>query len=162
MRTLSPLPSATLSQIGYTHRQYQHRRHPRFRTERCFIPVVKPHNFSCCRDQIQRLARALALDIHFVGCDMRASRHARTFLQLPPVPEAGIHTYVRLTHRELAQAWQRRMLKNEPLVGNLSVLDRKAINWLRCSRWVRLIDTDKKLVQHWSIHNGSKIKFRTR
>ena len=44
-----------------------------------FIPVVKPQSFSCCRDQIQRLARALALDIHFAGCDMRASRHARTF-----------------------------------------------------------------------------------
>ena len=41
--------------------------------------------------------------------------------QLPPVPEAGIHTYVRLTYRELAQAWQRRMLNDEPLVRNLSV-----------------------------------------
>ena len=37
-----------------------------------FIPVVKPQSFSCCRDQIQRLARALAVDIHFAGCDMRA------------------------------------------------------------------------------------------
>ena len=75
-----------------------------------FIPVVKPQSFSYCRDQIQRLARALALDIHFAGCDMRASQHARTFLgslwcpQLPPVPEASIHSYVRLTYRELAQA----------------------------------------------------------
>ena len=63
-----------------------------------FIPVVKPQSFSCCCDQVQRLARALALDIHYAGCDMRASRHARTFFgslwcpQLPPVPEAGIHT----------------------------------------------------------------------
>ena len=116
-----------------------------------FIPVVKPQSFSCCRDQIQRLARALTLDIHFAGCDMRASRHARTFLgslwcpQLPPVPEAGIRTYVRLTSRELAQTWQRRMLNNEPLVRNLSVLDKKAINCLRCNRWVRLIDTDNNL-----------------
>ena len=116
-----------------------------------FIPVVKPQSFSCCRDQTQRLARALALDIHFAGCDMRASRHVRTFLgslwcrQLPLVPEAGIHTYVRLTYRELAQAWQRRVLNNEPLVRNLSVWDKKAINWLRCHRWVRLIDTDKNL-----------------
>ena len=116
-----------------------------------FIPVVKPQSFSCCRDQIQRLARALALDIHFAGCDRRASRHARTFLgslwcpQLPPVPEAGIRTYVRLTSRELAQTWQRRMLNNEPLVRNLSVLDKKAIDWLRCNRWVRLIDTDNNL-----------------
>ena len=82
---------------------------------------------------------------------MRAGRHARTFLrslwcpQLPPVPEANIHTYVRLTSRELAQTWQRRMLNKEPLVRNLSVLDKKAINWLRCNRWVRLIDTDKNL-----------------
>ena len=37
------------------------------------------------------------------------------------------------------------MLNNEPLVRNLSVLDKKAINWLRCNRWVRLIDTDKNL-----------------
>ena len=80
---------------------------------------------------------------------MRASLHARTFWcslwcpHLPPVPEAGFRTYVRLTYRELAQAWQRRMLNNEPLVRNLSVLDKKAINWLRCNRWVRLIDTDK-------------------
>ena len=116
-----------------------------------FIPVAKPQSFSCCRDQIQRLARALALDIHFAGCDMRASRHAGTFLgslwcpQLPPVPEAGIHTFVRLTYRELAQAWQRRMMNNEPLVRNLSVLDKIAINCLRCNRWVRLIDTDKHL-----------------
>ena len=82
---------------------------------------------------------------------MRASRRARTFLgslwcpQLPPVPEAGILTYVRLTCRELAQAWQRRMLNIVPLVCNLSVLDKKAINWLRCNRWARLIDTDKNL-----------------
>ena len=64
---------------------------------------------------------------------------------LPPVPEAGIHTYVRLTSRELVQTWQRRTLNNEPLVRNLSVLDKKAINWLRCNRWVRLIDADKNL-----------------
>ena len=37
------------------------------------------------------------------------------------------------------------MLKDEPLVRNLSFLDKKAINWLRCGRWVRLIDTDKNL-----------------
>ena len=37
------------------------------------------------------------------------------------------------------------MLNNEPLVRNRSVLDKKAINWLRCNRWVRLIDTDKNL-----------------
>ena len=37
------------------------------------------------------------------------------------------------------------MLNNEPLVRNLSVLDKKAINWLRCNRWVRLIDTDTNL-----------------
>ena len=37
------------------------------------------------------------------------------------------------------------MLNNEPLVRNLSVLDKKAINRLRCNRWVRLIDTDKNL-----------------
>ena len=79
-----------------------------------FIPVVKPQSFSSCRDQIQRLARALALDIHYAGCDMRANRHDRTFWgsfwcpELPPVNEEGIHTYVRLTCRELRQAWQRR------------------------------------------------------
>ena len=41
-------------------------------------------------------------------------------------------------------------------------LDKKAINWLRCNRWVQLVDTDKNLgtalvesqwiedqVQHW-------------
>ena len=35
--------------------------------------------------------------------------------------------------------------KNEPLVRNLSVLDKNAINWLRCISLVRLIDTDKNL-----------------
>ena len=65
--------------------------------------------------------------------------------QLPPVPEAGIYTYVRLTSRERAQAWQRCMLNNQPLVRNLSVLDTKVTNWLRCNRWARLIDTDKNL-----------------
>ena len=65
--------------------------------------------------------------------------------ELPPAPEAGIHTSVRLTCRELAQAWQRRMLKGEPLARNHSILDKEAINWLRCTRWERLIDTDKNL-----------------
>ena len=116
-----------------------------------FIPVVKPQSFSSCKDQIQRLARAMALDVHFAGCNMRASRHVRTFLgslwcpDLPPAPQAGIHTYVRLTCRELAQAWQSHMMRDEPLSHNLSALDRKAIDWLRCNRWVRLIDTDKNL-----------------
>ena len=60
-----------------------------------FIPVVKPQSFSSCRDQIQRLAHALASDIHCAGCDMRAIRHARTCLgslwclKLPPALEAG-------------------------------------------------------------------------
>ena len=37
------------------------------------------------------------------------------------------------------------MLKDEPLSRNLSALDKKAIDWLRCNRWVRLNDTDKNL-----------------
>ena len=65
--------------------------------------------------------------------------------ELPPAPEAVIHTYVRLTCRELAQAWQRRMLKGEPLARNHSFLDKKAVDWLRCNRWVRLTDTDGDL-----------------
>ena len=116
-----------------------------------FIPVVKPQSFSSCRYQIQRLARGMALDIFFAGCNMHARRHVRTFLgslrcpDLPPAPQAGIHTYVRLTCKELAQAWQSHMMKGEPLSHNPSALDRKAIDWLRCNRWVRLIDTDKNL-----------------
>ena len=61
-----------------------------------------------------------------LGGDMLANQHARAFLgslwcpELPPAPEAGIHTYVRLTCRELAQAWQRRMLNDEPLARNHS------------------------------------------
>ena len=116
-----------------------------------FIRVVKLQCFSICRHQIERLARAMALDIHFAGYNMRASRHARTFLgslwcpESPPSPQAGIHTYVRLTCKELAQAYQSHMLEDEPFSRNLSVLDKKAINWIRCNRWVRLIDTDKNL-----------------
>ena len=37
------------------------------------------------------------------------------------------------------------MLNNEPLVSYFSVLDRKTIDWLRCNRWARLVDTDKNL-----------------
>ena len=37
------------------------------------------------------------------------------------------------------------MLNNDPLVRTLSVLDKRATEWLRCNRWVRLIDTDKNL-----------------
>ena len=124
-----------------------------------FIPVVKPQSFSSCRDQIQRLARAKALDIHFAGCNMRASRHVRTFLgslwcpDLPPAPQAGIHTYVRLTCKELAQAWQSHMMKGEPFSHNLSALDRKAIDGFDSS-----IQT-KILAQHWLRHSGSKIRF---
>ena len=97
-----------------------------------FISVVKPQSFSSCRDQVQRLACALALDIHVAGCDMRANRYARTFLgslwcpDFPPAPQVGIHTYSRLTCRELAQAWQRCMLKDEPLTRNRSFLGKES------------------------------------
>ena len=37
------------------------------------------------------------------------------------------------------------MLKDEPLARSLSFSDNKAINWLRCNRGVRLIDTDTNL-----------------
>ena len=37
------------------------------------------------------------------------------------------------------------MLKDEPLARNLSFWDKKAVNWLSCNRWVRLIDTEKNL-----------------
>ena len=80
----------------------------------------------------------------------RANRHARAFwcsfwhLELPPAPEEGIHTNVRHAESSL-QAWQRRILKDKPLARNLSFWDKEAIDWLRCNRWVRLIDTDKNL-----------------
>ena len=93
-----------------------------------FISVVKPQSFSSCRDQVQRLACALALDVHVAGCDMRANRYVPPSWAVlwcpdfPPAPQVGIHTYSRLTCRELAQAWQRCMLKDEPLTRNLSFL----------------------------------------
>ena len=93
-----------------------------------FFLVVKHQSFSSCRDQVQRLACALALDINFARSDMRANRHAPTFLgslwypDFPPAPQVGIHTYSRLTCRELVQAWQRCMLKDEPLTRNRSFL----------------------------------------
>ena len=43
-------------------------------------------------------ASTLALDIHVAVCDMRASRHARTFLDslwCPQLPSVGIHSYLR-------------------------------------------------------------------
>ena len=81
--------------------------------------------------------------------------------QLPPAPEAGIHTYVRLTCRGLAKTWQRRMRKDEPLVRNLSFLDKRK----RLIGSVAIVGYDsstptKTLGQLWLTHNGSKIKFR--
>ena len=97
-----------------------------------FISVVKSQSFSSCRDQVQRLACALALDINFAGSDMRANRHARTFLgslwcpDFPPAPQVGFHTYSRLTCRELVQARQRCMLKDEPLTRSRSFWEKES------------------------------------
>ena len=97
-----------------------------------FISVVKPQSFSSCRGQVQRLACAWPSTSILLGATcaqigMLVPSWAVCGAQIfPPAPQAGIHTHSRLTCGEHAQAWQRCMLKDEPLTRNLSFVGQES------------------------------------
>ena len=82
---------------------------------------------------------------------MRANRHARTLLgslwcpELPPAFEAGIHNNVRFDMQRAGTSMAETHAEGRVGRSQCSFMDKKAFNWLRCNRWVRLIDTDKNL-----------------